>query len=195
MREIAHYTEKIAKMTEAREEMSFRLAQLQKDLTESESKCRLLMDYPSLDPLRSKVAIRELGEGEAQHHVSANTVRILLLEEQNKDLRLQLMPSSSDRGPFDPQVDKTKLWQPGLFRKASEQSLQSFSSQRLVDSTESYTRPSRDQRFDPTDSSSEPQLRTSSAKYKGHLGRLATALQSSYKSQDSKHTPDYHAWS
>ena len=174
----------MAEMKLAQAELTAKLQQVQKDFLEAETKCRLLMDYPSLKPFGSRDHIRELSENDAQHHLSANTVRILLLEEQNKDIRTCLVPSGGESGAHKLTGGNTKLWQPQLFQRASQQSQRPHSTDHRTE-----------QRVGVVDSSSEPHLRSSTAKYKGHMARLATALQSSYESHDRKHTPDYHAWS
>ena len=59
------------------------------ELEQEKEKCLLLMNYPSLngaDPNYMEY-LNSLDYFEMQNHLSANMIRIMLLEDQNKDLR------------------------------------------------------------------------------------------------------------
>ena len=61
--------------------LELQLASLSSELEAEKQKCRLLVDYPD------NCSTRALSGCESQKHISANTIRILLLEEQNSELR------------------------------------------------------------------------------------------------------------
>ena len=61
----------------------------QERLKKELQKTKLLMEYPF-----SSVVPKSLSVNQSRDHINANTVRILLLEEQNDKLREQWTPSS-----------------------------------------------------------------------------------------------------
>lgn len=64
--------------------LQLQLASLSSELDAEKQKCRLLIDYPDKC---SGGPTRPLSGRESQQQISANTIRILLLEEQNFELR------------------------------------------------------------------------------------------------------------
>lgn len=66
-----------------------RVRELKSQLEAEKERCRLLMEYPYIKPSTSKGKMGDMTQLESQRQVSANTIRILLLEEQNADLRQQ----------------------------------------------------------------------------------------------------------
>ena len=67
------------------------------ELEQEKEQCLLLMDYPSLngaDPNYMEY-LNSLDYFEMQNHLSANMIRIMLLEDQNKDLRKIAMQESA----------------------------------------------------------------------------------------------------
>lgn len=64
--------------------LQLQLASLSSELDAEKHKCRLLIDYPDQCSGGPK---RPLSGRESQQQISANTIRILLLEEQNSELR------------------------------------------------------------------------------------------------------------
>lgn len=118
---------------------------------EEQDRCRLLMDYPSLG---HSCDIAALSSAEARQHMCANTVRIMLLEEQNGCLRSRMVVATDEEQPQSG-GKSSRLWQPSLLQGAPQ-----------------------------LQCSSEPVLHPSSQhtkvkqKYKGHLGHLAEALRS-----------------
>lgn len=64
--------------------LQLQLASLSSELDAEKQKCRLLMDYPDQS---CDGPIQPLSGRESQQQISANTIRILLLEEQNSELR------------------------------------------------------------------------------------------------------------
>ena len=71
------------------EALGNQLEDIKIELEQEKEKCLLLMDYPSLngaDPNYWEY-IGSLDYYQSQNHLSANTIRIMLLEDQNKDLR------------------------------------------------------------------------------------------------------------
>ena len=141
---------------------------LQHSLQESDSKCRLLVDYPSL-PYGSDIS--DLPAEVVQKHTSSNLVRILLLEEQNRDLHGRAAPPSDQLGdrPTDTPV---KLWQPNLFKMATYEK-------------RNYTRSNLCSSSQPSMTTKTDLQPSGGQKYKGHMGHLAEALRSaSQLSQD-----------
>ena len=71
------------------EALGNQLEDIKVELEQEKEKCLLLMDYPSLngaDPNYMEY-LNSLEYFESQNHLSANMIRIMLLEDQNKDLR------------------------------------------------------------------------------------------------------------
>jgi len=71
------------------EALGNQLEDIKIELEQEKEKCFLLMDYPSLngaDPNYMEY-LESLDYLESQNHLSANMIRIMLLEDQNKDLR------------------------------------------------------------------------------------------------------------
>ena len=68
-----------ARLVQQASELEQQVSEVRHQLQEERHKCRLLMDYP--------FAKQTTGGVLHQKQISANTVRILLLEEQNADLR------------------------------------------------------------------------------------------------------------
>ena len=64
------------------------------------SPLRLLMDYPFVRQTSESYVqhIRSLSARDSQRQISANTVRILLLEEQNSELRERGLREARERG-------------------------------------------------------------------------------------------------
>ena len=130
---------------------------------EEQDRCRLLMDYPSLHHLCDTAG---LGSTEARRHMCANTVRIMLLEEQNSLLRTRMVTATEGERPRSVGRSPSQLWQPELLHAAPQLACKS-----------------------------EPSLHTSAQdtkveqKYKGHLGHLVEALRcASRLSEDSPAT-------
>lgn len=74
--------------------------ELMRQVETEKEKCHLLMEYPYIKPAASKDAIGAMTPLESQRQVSANTIRILLLEEQNSELRQQQAASlKRETGP------------------------------------------------------------------------------------------------
>lgn len=127
---------------------------------EEQDRCRLLMDYPSL---HHSCDTAGLGSTEARRHMCANTVRIMLLEEQNSLLRAHMVTATEGEQPRSAGMSPSQLWQPKLLHASPQLACKS-----------------------------EPSLHASSTdtkveqKYKGHLGHLVEALRcSSQLSEDS----------
>lgn len=138
---------------------------------EEQDHCRLLMDYPSLGHSCDTAA---LSSAEARQHTCANTVRIMLLEEQNGRLRSRMVVATDGERPQSG-GKSFRLWQPRLLRCAPQ-----------------------------LQCSSEPVLHPSSQhtkveqKYKGHLGHLVEALRSASRlSEDNpaEGRTRWNAWS
>ena len=68
--------------------MELQLASLSSKLEEEKEKCRLLVDYPDQQSSRPT---EQLSGRESQEYISANTIRILLLEEKNTELREKML--------------------------------------------------------------------------------------------------------
>ena len=71
------------------EALGNQLEDIKIELEQEKEKSLLLMDYPSLnvaDPNYMEY-LKSLDYFESQNHLSANMIRIMLLEDQNKDLR------------------------------------------------------------------------------------------------------------
>ena len=65
------------------------LTTLQYKLEEERHNTQLLMDYPYTDP-------HLLKRSESKHYINANTVRIMMLEEQNTVLRQQYITDENE---------------------------------------------------------------------------------------------------
>lgn len=63
-------------------ELEKEVGEVRQHLQEEKQRCRLLMDYPFAKP-----ATGDSGGIPSQKQISANTIRILLLEERNHELR------------------------------------------------------------------------------------------------------------
>ena len=75
------------------EVLESKVASLSLQLKEEKEKCQLLVDYPSLphsSDSNGQSKRHTLSAQESQKQISANTIRILLLEEQNSELRESL---------------------------------------------------------------------------------------------------------
>ena len=68
--------------------MELQLASLSSKLEVEKEKCRLLVDYPDQQSSRPT---EQLSGRESQQYISANTIRILLLEERNSELREKML--------------------------------------------------------------------------------------------------------
>ena len=71
------------------EALGNQLEDLKIELDQEKEKCFLLMDYPSLNGADPNYMdyLNSMNFFETQNHLSANMIRIMLLEDQNKDLR------------------------------------------------------------------------------------------------------------
>ena len=72
---------------------------VQQQLREERQNCRLLMDYPFIKQTNENYSTRitSLSSKESGRQISANTIRILLLEEQNSELRQKAVEAALDR--------------------------------------------------------------------------------------------------
>ena len=68
--------------------VELQLASLSSKLEAEKEKCRLLVDYPDQ---RTSRPTEQLSGRESQEYISANTIRILLLEERNSELREKML--------------------------------------------------------------------------------------------------------
>lgn len=106
---------------ELKSQLEEQVRQLKIQLEAEKERCRLLMEYPYIKPSTSKDKIGDMTSLESQRQVSANTIRILLLEEQNADLRQQQAAAVIKEGEPSSQhqstVSPAKLWErAGLLR-------------------------------------------------------------------------------
>lgn len=72
------------------EVLESKVASLSSQLKEEKEKCQLLVDYPSIShnsDSNGQSKSRVLSGQDSQRQISANTIRISLLEEQNSELR------------------------------------------------------------------------------------------------------------
>ena len=85
------------------EALGNQLEDIKMELEQEKEKCLLLMDYPSLngaDPNYLEY-LNSLDYFELQNHLSANMIRIMLLEDQNKDLRkIAVQDATKGEGSF-----------------------------------------------------------------------------------------------
>ena len=122
-------------------------------LSEEQARCQLLMDYPSLSQSHDAAALSSV---EARQHMRANTVRIMLLEEQNGCLRSRMVMATDGEEPRSVGKSPSRLWQPSLLQGAY----------RLQCSSE------------PSLHATSQHTKMGQHKYKGHLGHLVEALRS-----------------
>lgn len=140
---------------------------------EEQDRCRLLMDYPSL---HRNCDAAGLGSTEARQHMCANTVRIMLLEEQNSFLRSRMAVATEGERPHSVGKSFSRMWQPGLLQGGPK-----------------------------LHCSSEPSVHSTAAqdtkveqKYKGHLGHLVEALRSASRLSEgspAENRSRWNAWS
>lgn len=83
-------------------ELEQQVSEVRHQLQEERHKCRLLMDYPFVKQTTGSVPL--------QKQISANTVRILLLEEQNADLRDKIVQAAQAQG-----LEKKDMFQVGKY--------------------------------------------------------------------------------
>ena len=85
------------------EALGNQLEDIKLELEQEKEKCLLLMDYPSLngaDPNYMEY-LSSLDYFQSQNHLSANMIRIMLLEDQNKDLRkIAVQDAAEGEGSF-----------------------------------------------------------------------------------------------
>lgn len=77
------------------------LENVKAELEHEKEKCLLLMDYPSLsvsDPNYFD-CLKSLSYADSKNHLSANIIRIMLLEDQNKDLRKIALQDAQEGEP------------------------------------------------------------------------------------------------
>ena len=85
------------------EALGNQLEDIKIELEQEKEKCLLLMDYPSLNGADPKYMeyLNSLDYFELQNHLSANMIRIMLLEDQNKDLRkIAVQDTTKGEGSF-----------------------------------------------------------------------------------------------
>lgn len=138
-------------------------------LSEEQAQCQLLMDYPSLNQSRDAAALSSV---EARQHMCANTVRIMLLEEQNGCLRLRMVVATDGEQPRSVGKSPSRLWQSSLLQGAHQ--LQ-CSSEPSLHSTSQHTKMEQH-------------------KYKGHLGHLAEALRSASRLSEDNPVDSRNRW-
>lgn len=87
--EVVKLTEEHQSLSELVSQLEAQLGVVRLQLQEEAHNCRLLMDFPFLKQTSDDYSthIASLSGRESQKQISANTVRILLLEEQNSELR------------------------------------------------------------------------------------------------------------
>ena len=79
-------------------DLKLQLASLFTQLEMERENCRLLVDYPSSSDDSSQAHLASLSNRKSQERISANTIRILLLEEQNSELRQTVLRHARETG-------------------------------------------------------------------------------------------------
>ncbi len=107
-RRLLQSSEEQGKLADLVSTLETQLGDVRLQLEEERKNCRLLMDYPFVKQSSEGYGdhLASLHGKRSQRQISANTVRILLLEDQNTELRQNLIVTArtNRRGQEGPQV-------------------------------------------------------------------------------------------
>lgn len=96
---LAESVEDQRKLSQLISELEEHLDSVRQQLQEERQNCRLLMDYPFIKQTNENYSthVTSLSSKESGRQISANTIRILLLEEQNSELRQKVVEAAHER--------------------------------------------------------------------------------------------------